>query len=560
MNEEHYNWIDQYLEGSLPEEKWEEFNSLLAGSPELRRQLRKQALLNDYLHEFALAKEPEVFRFSDKAKRVLRVPSLIFAAASLVFALWAYLFQPQQSLPERHPQLSHSTPEPITDTCAFLLDFHNLKTSEQSHSLSEFEVKRGNYEIENGSLHLRFGKVVDFLFEGPGKFEILNEQKVKLINGKVRVISLCSESSRFTILSESNKYVFTGTELCLSVSPNQKDKLNLKDGRFTVVENKSAKQKEVTVSSVNVNTGDLQKLFTTCVDSGFKNLDLGLNGRSRYQEHFRRIASDPDVVGLYSFEHIKKAKKIYTDFLPKAYHSLKGSIEPYRIVPNFAKTKISSHGVLTECNRGKGRWPHTESVNFFRPKSGMSLFIPGQYRNFSLSAWIKPMDRPRGNHFSFRATAWDSVGKFRFIATRTGYFKNFIWGEKYATSYPTQNNPVSDLNENWKLITYVISNINGRLQNKIYHNDRLIYQTNLQNTNFIQMDDCIIGTDSSINAVTRALNCRLDELVIWKKTLTSKEISAYFKIGYPYYLLEGLGSANLAASTPHSSNTQLTKY
>ena len=74
------------------------------------------------------------------------------------------------------------------------------------------------------------------------------------------------------------------------------------------------------------------------------------------------------------------------------------------------------------------------------------------------------------------------------------------------------------------------------------------------------MDDCIIGTDSSINAVTRALNCRLDELVIWKKTLTSKEISAYFKIGYPYYLLEGLGSANLAASTPHSSNTQLTKY
>ena len=89
-DEEHYNWIDQYLEGSLPEENGKSLTSSRRFT-ELRRQLRKQALLNDYLHEFAPSKEPEVFRFSDKAKEFYECLRL-YLQQPRWFCLWAISF------------------------------------------------------------------------------------------------------------------------------------------------------------------------------------------------------------------------------------------------------------------------------------------------------------------------------------------------------------------------------------------------------------------------------------------------------------------------------------
>ena len=46
----------------------------------------------------------------------------------------------------------------------------------------------------HGSIHLRFLDCVDFLFSGPGSFEIVNSKLVKVTEGKIRVIIFDDES------------------------------------------------------------------------------------------------------------------------------------------------------------------------------------------------------------------------------------------------------------------------------------------------------------------------------------------------------------------------------
>ena len=50
MKSSHIKMIDQYFEGSLPQEQWEEFSILLSQSYELRKEFRKRAVLDEYLY------------------------------------------------------------------------------------------------------------------------------------------------------------------------------------------------------------------------------------------------------------------------------------------------------------------------------------------------------------------------------------------------------------------------------------------------------------------------------------------------------------------------------
>ena len=45
--------IDQYFEGNLPREQWKEFSTHLSQSSELRKEFRKRAVLDEYLHSIA---------------------------------------------------------------------------------------------------------------------------------------------------------------------------------------------------------------------------------------------------------------------------------------------------------------------------------------------------------------------------------------------------------------------------------------------------------------------------------------------------------------------------
>ena len=80
MKPAHIQMIDQYFEGSLPREKWEEFSNALSESAELRREFRKRGVLDEFLHTHALGSSPEIPSYYPQAFNFNAIPWIISAA------------------------------------------------------------------------------------------------------------------------------------------------------------------------------------------------------------------------------------------------------------------------------------------------------------------------------------------------------------------------------------------------------------------------------------------------------------------------------------------------
>ena len=84
MKPAHIEMIDQYFEGSLPREKWDEFSTALSESAELRREFRKRGVLDEFLHTHALGSSPDIPSYYPQTFNFNAIPWIISAALSLI--------------------------------------------------------------------------------------------------------------------------------------------------------------------------------------------------------------------------------------------------------------------------------------------------------------------------------------------------------------------------------------------------------------------------------------------------------------------------------------------
>lgn len=538
MKPAHIEMIDQYFEGSLPREKWDEFSTALSESAELRREFRKRGVLDEFLHTYAMGSSPEIPSYYAQAFNFNAIPWIISAACMVAcFFIWKINEKNQPLEKAAIADAGTATPSaPIAE----LIDFYDLQFKDSIKPVENIRFDQGKYEVERGQLHLRFDDSVELLFSGPGTFEILNPKLVRVTQGNIRTIVLNDKGKEFTILSPSSRYIDWGTEFSLNISPNGEDLVNVHEGAIEVqcLVTQNTSQMLTRFSEVT----DSPEFTPVLIDKQLENTMPGEMGRNRNQKFLDELATDPDIIGLYDFEYPLLGKDQLEPRTPKVWEGSKGSLlfNRWRWVPNLHIFNTdASHGVFHGANRTDGRWPQTIGLNLFHKDAHLSLELERAYENFSFSCWLKPTGKLNNPLNSLiRPYRWEKFGNFSIQVTRSGQLRQSLWGEPHIQEFQPSKGKLS---KDWNHIAYTFGKVDEKMVSSLYLKGKLYNEVSPNWTDSIDLKNMIIGClYNKQGQYLNQFNGVLDELVLWKKTLTKKEIVNMYRSGLPAYELNDL--------------------
>jgi len=427
---------------------------------------------------------------------------------------------------------------------AELIDFYDLKFKNTNKSPRDVRFDQGKYEIERGQLHLRFNDSVELLFSGPGSFEILSPKLVSFTQGNVRTIVLNDEGKEFTILSPTSRYIDWGTEFSLNISPSGEDLVNVHEGTIEV-------QSLVTQNTSKMLTRfskltDSPKFTPVLIDKQLENSMPGEMGGNRNQILLDKHAADPDVIGLYDFKYPLAGKDELLQRIPQTWESNKNNLLHHRWVPNLHLSNTdASHGIYHGANRTNGRWPQSNGLNLFQKNAHLSLDLNQHYENFSFACWLKPTGKLNNPlNYLIRSYRWEKLGNLSIEITRSGKLNQFLWGEPHIQQFESSKRKLS---KEWNHIAYTFGKVDEKTVSSLYLNGKLYYEVFPNFTDSIDLRNVIIGCgNNKYGEYLNQFNAVLDELVLWKKTLTKNEIKNFYRSGLPTYDLNDL---TLAASS-----------
>ena len=523
--------IDQYFEGSLPRENWEEFSNALSESAELRREFRKRGVLDEFLHTHALGSSPEIPSYYPQAFNFNSIPWIITAACMVAcFFIWEIKEKNQPLEKSAIADAGTATPSaPIAE----LIDFYDLQFKDSIKPVENIRFDQGKYEVERGQLHLRFDNSVELLFSGPGSFEILNPKLVSVTEGNVRTIVLNDKGKEFTILSPTSKYIDWGTEFSLNISPSSEDLVNVHEGAIEVQSLDTQNTSKLLTRFSKVT--DSPEFTPVLIDKQLKNTLPGEMGAYRNQKSLDELAADPDVIGIYDFKHPLLSKDKLEQRIPQTWESKRGNMLPFRWVPNLhLSNTVASHGIFHGANRTNGRWPQADGLNLFQKDAHLSLDINQNYGNFSFACWLKPIGKLNNPLNSLiRPYRWKKFGNLSIEVTRSGKLKQFFWGEPHIQELQTSKRKLSN---DWNHIAYTFGKVNEKTVSSLYLDGKLYNEVFPNFTDSIVLGNVIVGcVNNKQGEYHNQFNAVLDELVLWKKTLTKKEIKNFYRSGLPTY-------------------------
>ena len=353
--------IDQYFEGTLPRKQWKEFSTHLSESSELRKEFRKRTVLDEYLH--SISQNVGFPTLAPKKKFNITPIPLVLLAACLVIGLMIIKSTPDPV--NNREVLGDKTNSEIkeTDSIAKLIDYYDTKILNQPTDPNEIKFNRGYYEVANGSIHLRFLGCVDFLFSGPGSFDIVNSKLVNVIEGKIRVIVLNKKGHEFTIQTPTHQFIDWGTEFCLNVQQTGGDVINVHEGEVEV--------KSLQYNHISERLNRHSQVFksteneTIKINKRLSNKIPGGMGDLRHQKIIQKLSNDKSVIGIYDFTFPKSNLDLLKQRMPVNWTNHFDQLRLYRFVENLHKTGESSHGIYHGANRTNGRWQKSIALNFF---------------------------------------------------------------------------------------------------------------------------------------------------------------------------------------------------
>ena len=543
MNGSDHNLIELYLEGNLPADKWEEFSNRLEESADMRREFRKLSVLDENLRAQSIGFPKLAEREQNHTPHPI-LPWMISAACLVAcFFIWEIN---QKNQPLEKAAIANTGTATPSSPIAKLIDFYDVQFKNTDKPIEDICFDIGKYEIERGQLHLRFNNSVELLFSGPGSFEILNPKLVSVTQGNVRTIVLNDKGKEFTILSPTSRYIDWGTEFSLNISSSGEDLVNVHEGAIEVqcLATQNKPQMLTRFSKVI----DSPEFTPVLIDKQLENSMPGEMGGYRNQELFDKLATDPDVIGLYDFKLPLADKDVLLQRIPQSWESSKNNLTPNRWVPNLHLSNTNaSHGIFHGANRTLGRWPQAEGINLYGKNAHLSLDINQNYENFSFSCWLKPIGKLNNPLNSLiRPYRWKKLGNLSIEVTRAGKLKQFLWGEPHIQELQPSKRKLS---RDWNHIAYTFGKVGEKTVSSLYLNGKLYNEVFPNFTNSIVLRNVIIGcVNNKDGKYLNQFNAVLDELVLFRKTLTKEEIEKFYHSGLPTYELNDLTLAAISVA------------
>ena len=289
---EQMNLVGRYLSGEISREEMEQLESDMLADEQLRKDFLAYARVDASLPGIVSGSGSLLeFTQNRKAKRSFLRWGLTVAAAILMLCL--YLIAPIDSSTNGAISPGTTNHNPI----AVVID-HVDDTIAPKREIWGKET----FEFQTGGIHLRFNEAVDFIFEGPGSFDILGPKLVKVHQGKTRTIVFNESGHEFSIITPEAKYVDLGTEFCLEISKNQKDKLDVQVGEIEIFDLKTNQSLAKIQQSNNLANASSSNWKENFFNSDSVISQPGDMGFQRWQKRMSHYASRDDILACFDLQ------------------------------------------------------------------------------------------------------------------------------------------------------------------------------------------------------------------------------------------------------------------
>ncbi len=474
-----------------------ELNDLLRESEENREFAARFLLDGETLTE--LLATDEIWDISARRRHHAPEPShrprlfrwIPAAAAALlvVSGLGFWLFQREAPLP-----------------VATILDQANAVFDQVLPENGHLETR--NYALGSGMVTIGFRNGVKMTVRGPAEFEIVDEFRVILSRGQARAFA--PESGHgFTIETPEADLVDLGTEFGVSVDPDSgESQVQVFDG-WVDVKQRRGKTPIASLKfgdSARIHRGGVEPIRAPEPNTFPTPADLAV---ARWQRLDRELREDKDVLFYYAFNRLDDDDRRLVD---EAEHG------------------EAIHGKIVGARWVTGRWAGKGALLFDQAGDAVELEIPGELPQFTFSAWLNVDRFDYGLTPILNSAGWEE-GDFHLQFSRSQ-------GTVFAAVYPSnlRSAPASPFPlGQWVHLAAVVDIETGKASTWV--NGRRAIRSQLSEEAISRPGLCRLGAwlaeDPAKKGRSREFKGRMDEVVLWRRVLSPKEIRRLAARGRP---------------------------
>ena len=499
--------LEAHFRGNLSPADKAEFASLLDSSAGARRRFVVlagfESALTSIHHGLPTATAEPIGVIAARTRRIWLTLPWFAAAACLAVALWLQqVEEPAQNLP---PASSQFTARLVNEAGAV---FANHR------SPGDPGFNPGTYELKEGMVHLRFSSGADLVIEAPARFEIVDAMRTRIHWGQLRSI-VPPTAKGFTIATDGVDFEDIGTEFGLRVERGTgasamhvfEGQVNVrKEGSGALLESVEGGASVAYRRGVSEPLGDLRP---------GEFIAPGSIGFQRWKSEGEASLSDPGLIAFFPFAR---------------------DAQQPGVLRNIARAGGIASGTIHGAHWVSGRWPGKDALLFDRLSDFAEIEIPGGFTELTIAVWVSIDRLDHTFNALFDSNGWEK-GDLHLQVQRSGFpyvdIRDGVvhgGGKGFGTGVPLGQ---------WCHIAAVISPIAQTAT--VYVNGRLTYERPLHRNATLRPGLCRIGNWLPADGYEpeRVLNGRMDELVIWNRALSHKELEIQVERGRPNFLWSG---------------------
>ncbi len=496
--------MEAHFRGNLSAAEKEEFTRLLDGSAEVRCRFVVLAGFESALtgiHHSSPSATAEPFRMmAARSRRVWLALPWLAAAACLAVALW---LQRVEEPTEKPTQVAAQFTARLVNEAGAVFADHR--------SPGDAGFGPGTYELKEGMVHLRFASGADLVIEAPARFELVDAMRARVHWGQVRSI-VPPTAKGFTIATEGVDFEDIGTEFGLRVERGTgasamhvfEGQVNVrKPGSGAVMESVEGGGSVAYRHGVSEPPGTLRP---------GEFIAPGSIGFQRWKSQGEESLRDPALIAFFPF--------------------VRDPLEP-AMLRNLASAGGMTSGTIHGAHWVSGRWSGKDALLFDRLSDFVELEIPGEFAELTIAVWVAIDRLDHTYNALFDSNGWES-GDFHLQVQRSGFpyvdlRDNAVHGsgKGFGSAIPMGQ---------WSHVAAILS-LRAHTA-RVYVNGNLSYERPLQKEAVLRPGLCRIGNwlPRGDYEPVRAFSGRMDELAIWNRALSQKELQIQVERGRPDYL------------------------
>ena len=499
--------MEVYFRNGLSDAGKAEFAGLLDASAEARRRFVEmagfEAVLTGIHHRLPSPSGALGGRTSARFHWGWSALPWLALAACLVVGFW--LWRVDSPVPHFTRGQSQITARLVNEAKSVFAD---------GRSPMDAEFGPGSYELKEGMIHLRFISGADLVIEAPARFDIFDSMRTRLHWGQVRSI-VPPTAKGFTIATEGVDFEDIGTEFGLRVERGTgTSAMHVFDGQVNVRNPDSGALMASVLSGVSVayRHGVPEPQGALSPEEFIAPGNIGLQ---RWKSQSEESLHDPGLIGFFPFSRDARQSTL---------------------LRNIARVGGITNGTIHGAQWVSGRWAGKDALLFDRLTDFAELEVLGDFDELTVAVWVL-IDRLDHTYAGlFNSNGWEP-GDLHMLVQRSGFPYTDLCdnapygsGKAFGTALPMGQ---------WCHIAAVVSL--PSFTAKVYVNGSLVYDRPVQKEALLRPGLCRIGNwlPRGEYEPLRSLNGRIDELGIWKRALSQKELQIHVERGRPDFLWSG---------------------